>query len=107
MPRGSRRCLLGAMARNLTACTTGYQAINGSVVVAGLVPWEQLAGAVRGMYSDDQRSFELEPDIAVERPGRVPEPNGAVDARPEIRERIVAYYDAEKRTCPTMWCSKQ
>lgn len=73
---------------------------NGSVVVAGLVPWEQLAGAVRGMYSDDQRSFELEPDIAVERPGRVPELNGAVDARPEIRERTVAYYDAEKTHLP-------
>ena len=73
---------------------------NGSVVVAGLVPWEQLAGAVRGMYRDDQRSFELEPDIAVERPGRVPELNGAVDARPEIRERTVAYYDAEKTHLP-------
>ena len=34
---------------------------NGSVVVAGLVPWEQLAGAVRGMYRDNPRAFEYEP----------------------------------------------
>jgi len=73
---------------------------NGSVVVAGLVPWEQLAGAVRGMYRDDQRAFELEPDIAVEGPGQVPEINDAADARPEIREHTVAYYEAEKTHLP-------
>ena len=73
---------------------------NGSVVVAGLVPWEQLAGAVRVMYRDDQRAFELEPDIAVEGPGQVPEINDAADARPEIREHTVAYYEAEKTHLP-------
>ena len=73
---------------------------NGSVVVAGLVPWEQLAGAVRGMYRDDQRAFELEPNIAVEGPGQVPEINDAADARPEIREHTVAYYEAEKTHLP-------
>ena len=73
---------------------------NGSVVVAGLVPWEQLAGAVRGMYRDDQRAFELEPNIAVEGSGQVPEINDAADARPEIREHTVAYYEAEKTHLP-------
>lgn len=69
---------------------------NGSVVVAGLVPWEQLAGAVRGMYRDDQRAFELEPNIAVEGPGA----SDAMVAKPEIREHTVAYYDAEKTNLP-------
>ena len=38
----------------------------GNIVVTGFVPWEQLAGAVRGMYRDDPEVFEHEPDIAVE-----------------------------------------
>ena len=73
---------------------------NGSVVVAGLVPWEQLAGAVRGMYRDEPGVFEHGPDIAVEGPGQVPEINDAADARPEIREHTVAYYDAEANHLP-------
>ncbi len=72
----------------------------GNIVATGFVPWEQLAGAVRGMYRDDQRAFELEPDIAVEGPGQVPEINDAADARPEIREHTVAYYEAEKTHLP-------
>lgn len=72
----------------------------GNIVATGFVPWEQLAGAVRGMYRDDQRAFELEPDIAVEGSGQVPEINDAADARPEIREHTVAYYEAEKTHLP-------
>ena len=72
----------------------------GNIVATSFVPWEQLAGAVRGMYRDDQRAFELEPDIAVEGPGQVPEINDAADTRPEIREHTVAYYDAETNQLP-------
>ena len=72
----------------------------GNIVVTGFMPWEQLAGAVRGMCRDDQRAFELEPDIAVEGSGQLPEINDAADARPEIREHTVAYYDAETNHLP-------
>ena len=72
----------------------------GNIVVTGFMPWEQLAGAVRGMCRDDQRAFELEPDIAVEGSGQLPEINDEADARPEIREHTVAYYDAETNHLP-------
>ena len=68
----------------------------GNIVATGFVPWEQLAGAVRGMYRDDPEVFEQEPGIAVEGSGA----SDAVDARPEIREHTVAYYDAEKTHLP-------
>ena len=67
---------------------------NGSVVVAGLVPWEQLAGAVRGMHRDDPEVFEQEPGIAVEQPKNVDEANH------KFREHTVAYYEAEKTRLP-------
>ena len=70
---------------------------NGNNVVAGFVPWEQLAGAVRGIYRDDPHAFEYEQDItAVE----VPSSNDAVGVEPEIREHTVAYYDAEANRLP-------
>ena len=68
----------------------------GNIVATGFVPWEQLAEAVRGMYRDDPEVFEQEPGIAVEGSGA----SDAVDARPEIREHTVAYYDAEKTHLP-------
>ncbi len=73
---------------------------NGNVVSAGFLPWEQLAGAVCGMYRANPRAFEYEPDMAVEGSGQVPELNDAADARPEIPERTVVYYDAEKTHLP-------
>ena len=73
---------------------------NGNIVVAGFVPWEQLAGAVRGMYRGAPRAFEHEPDIAVDGSVEVPVSNDAVDGKPEIRERTVAYYDAEANRLP-------
>lgn len=73
---------------------------NGNIVVAGFVPWEQLAGAVRGIYRDDPRMFEHEPDITVEGSAEVPLSNDAVDVEPEIRERTVAYYEAEANHLP-------
>lgn len=70
---------------------------NGNNVVAGFVPWEQLAGAVRGIYRDDPHAFEYEQDMtAVE----VPLSNDAVGVEPEIREHTVAYYDAEANRLP-------
>ena len=70
---------------------------NGNNVVAGFVPWEQLAGAVRGIYRDDPHAFEYEQDItAVE----VPLSNDVVGVEPEIREHTVAYYDAEANRLP-------
>ena len=70
---------------------------NGNNVVAGFVPWEQLAGAVRGIYRDDPHAFEYEQDMtAVE----VPSSNDAVGVEPEIREHTVAYYDAEANRLP-------
>lgn len=68
----------------------------GNIVATGFVPWEQLAGAVRGMYRNDPEVFEQEPGIAVEGSGA----RNAVDARPEIREHTVAYYEAEKTHLP-------
>ena len=73
---------------------------NGNNVVAGFVPWNQLAGAVRGIYRDDPRMFEHEPDITVEGSAEVPLSNDAVDVEPEIRERTVAYYEAEANHLP-------
>ena len=73
---------------------------NGNNVVAGFVPWDQLAGAVRGIYRDDPRMFEHEPDITVEGSAEVPLSNDAVDVEPEIRERTVAYYEAEANHLP-------
>ena len=68
----------------------------GNIVATGFVPWEQLAGAVRGMYRDDPEVFEQEPGIAVEGSGA----SDAMVAKPEIREHTVAYYDAEKTNLP-------
>ena len=72
----------------------------GNIVATGFVPWEQLAGAVRGMYRDDPEVFEHEPDITVEGSAEVPLSNDAVDVEPEIRERTVAYYEAEANHLP-------
>ena len=68
----------------------------GNIVATGFVPWEQLAGAVRGMYRDDPEMFEQEPGIAVEGSGA----SDAVDAKPKFREHTVAYYEAEKTHLP-------
>ena len=68
----------------------------GNIVATGFVPWEQLAGAVRGMYRNDPEVFEQEPGIAVEGSGA----SDAVDAKPEIREHTVAYYEAERTHLP-------
>ena len=68
----------------------------GNIVATGFVPWEQLAGAARGMYRDDPEVFEQEPGIAVEGSGA----SDAMVAKPEIREHTVAYYDAEKTNLP-------
>ena len=67
---------------------------NGSVVVASLVPWEQLAGSVRGMYCDDPRVFEHGQSSAVDQPGVVSEISS------KYQEKTVAYYDAEKAHLP-------
>lgn len=67
---------------------------NGSVVVAGLVPWEQLAGTVRGMFREDPGAFEHRPSNVVERS------ENADEAIPEFQEKTVAYYDAEKTHLP-------
>ena len=66
----------------------------GNIVATGFVPWEQLAGAVRGMYRDDPEVFEQEPGIAVEQPKNVDEANH------KFREHTVAYYDAEANHLP-------
>ena len=66
----------------------------GNIVATGFVPWEQLAGAVRGMYRDDPEVFEQEPGIAVEQPKNVDEANH------KFREHTVAYYDAEPNHLP-------
>ena len=68
----------------------------GNIVATGFVPWEQLAGAVRGMYRNDPEVFEQEPGIAVEGSGA----RNAVDAKPEIREHTAAYYEAERTHLP-------
>ena len=67
----------------------------GNIVVTGFVPWEQLAGAVRGMYRGDELEvFEQEPGIDVEQPENVDEAN------PKFREHTVAYYEAERTHLP-------
>ncbi len=66
----------------------------GNIVATGFVPWEQLAGAVRGMYRDDPEVFEQEPGIDVEQPENVDEAN------PKFREHTVAYYEAERTHLP-------
>ena len=66
----------------------------GNIVATGFVPWEQLAGAVRGMYRDDPEVFEQEPGIAVEQPKNVDEANH------KFREHTVVYYDAEANHLP-------
>lgn len=66
----------------------------GNIVATGFVPWEQLAGAVRGMYRDDPEVFEQEPGIAVEQPKNVDEANH------KFREHTVAYCDAEANHLP-------
>ena len=69
----------------------------GNIVATGFVPWEQLAGTVRGIYRDDPHAFEYEQGItAVE----VPLSNDVVGVEPEIREHTVAYYDAEANRLP-------
>ena len=66
----------------------------GNIVATGFVPWEQLAGAARGMYRDEPGVFEQEPGIAVEQPKNVDEANH------KFREHTVAYYEAEKTHLP-------
>lgn len=67
----------------------------GNIVVTGFVPWEQLAGAVRGMYRGGELEvFEQEPGIDVEQPENVDEAN------PKFREHTVAYYEAERTHLP-------
>ena len=73
---------------------------NGNIVAAGFLPWEQLAGAVRGMYRDNPRAFEQEPNTVIDGSVQLPLYNDAVDGKPEIRERTVAYYEAETNHLP-------
>ena len=67
---------------------------DGNIVVSGFVPWEQLAGAVRGMYRDDPGAFERGPSNTAEQPEAVDE------ASSKLQEKTVAYYDAEANHLP-------
>ena len=66
----------------------------GNIVATSFVPWEQLAGAVRGLYRDDPRVFEHGQSSAVDQPGVVSEISS------KYQEKTVAYYDAEKTHLP-------
>ena len=66
----------------------------GNIVATGFVPWEQLAGAVRGMYRDDPGAFERGPSNTAEQPEAVDE------ASSKLQEKTVAYYDAEANHLP-------
>ena len=67
---------------------------NGNIVVAGFVPWEQLAEALRGMLRDDPEAFEHVSSSAVDQPEVVSETDT------KFQEKTVAYYDAEKAHLP-------
>ena len=67
---------------------------NGNIVVAGFVPWEQLAEALRGMLRDDPEAFEHVSSSAVDQPEVVSETDT------KFQEKTVAYYEAEKTRLP-------
>ena len=70
------------------------QGDDGIVIASGFVPWEQFAGAVRGLYREDPGAFEREPSNVVE------QSEDAGEAKPEFQEKTVAYYDAEANHLP-------
>ncbi|MFR6022887.1 MAG: DEAD/DEAH box helicase family protein [Oscillospiraceae bacterium] len=67
---------------------------NGNIVVAGFMPWEQLAEALRGMLRDDPEAFEHVSSSAVDQPEVVSETDT------KFQEKTVAYYEAEKTRLP-------
>ena len=67
---------------------------DGNIVVAGFVPWEQLAEALRGMLRDDPEAFEHVSSSAVDQPEVVSETDT------KFQEKTVAYYEAEKTRLP-------
>ena len=70
------------------------QGDDGIVIASGFVPWEQFAGAVRGLYREDPGAFERGPSNVVE------QSEDAGEAKPEFQEKTVAYYDAEANHLP-------